>query len=76
MRVAIVPLSTKTWTDDAFSDSDFEDMVITSAREEVVQNTEDCSNNNVNDRDRRQGYFKDFLLFGLNMSLGPPRSTT
>ena len=36
-------------TDDSFSDSNFEDMVITSAREKVVQNTEDCSNNNVKD---------------------------
>ena len=57
------------WTDDAFSDCDF-------AREEVVQNTEDCSNNNVNDRDIRQGYFKDSLLFVLNLSLGPTCSTT
>ena len=32
------------WTDDAFSDSNLEDMVITSVREEVIQNTKDCSN--------------------------------
>ena len=37
------------WTDDAFSDSDFEeDMVVPSVREEIIQNTEDSSDNNHN----------------------------